>query len=156
MIGELNRIICIGNRFVQSDDIGPRVHDCLARRILPEDVSLIDGGLMGLDLLRFLGGTRRVVFVDTLAGFSQPGRIVVLDHHTALAGQTAPYGHGGGLAFLLHMLPAVCGRELPEIALVGAAWPVAPDVVERLADTALSIAVGEKHERGRDTGVDIA
>ncbi len=149
-------IICVGNRFVDSDSIGPRVYDSLARREIPEDVSLIDGGLMGLDLLRFVEGARCVIFVDALNGFAPPGRPVVLDHRRALEGWPAMYGHDGGLEYLLRMLPALCGNGLPEIALVGAEWPVHPDVIGQLADIALSIATGENYERGRNGAIDPA
>ncbi len=152
--GEGRRIICIGNRFVESDDLGPRVHDYLARQDMPEGVSLIDGGLLGLDLLRFLEGARRVVFVDALRGFAPQGRPVVLDHMSALEAQPARYGHDGGLACLLRMLPAAFGSDLPQIALVGAEPPVGPDVVEQLADMALSIATGERYGRERHTTTD--
>jgi hydrogenase maturation protease len=148
------RIICVGNRFVDSDDIGPQVYDYLARRDMPGAVSLIDGGLMGLDLLRFVEGARRVVFVDVLHGFAPPGRPVVLDRNMVLEERPTGYGHDGGLACLLRMLPAVCESDLPEIALVGAEPPIGPDVVEQLADMALSIATGERYERERNTAID--
>lgn len=140
---EDKRIICIGNRFVESDAIGPRVYDCLARREMPKAVWLVDGGLMGLDLLRCVDGARRVVFVDALTGFAPPGRPVVLDCSAALEERSAGYGHDCGLEYLLCALPTVCESSLPEIVLVGAEAPAAPDVVEQLADMALSIATGE-------------
>ncbi len=154
MSAKSTRIICVGNRLVESDNVGPRVYDCLARRDMPGDVSLIDGGLMGLDLLRFVEGVRRVVFVDALHGFAARGRPVVLDHSAALAERPARYGHDDGLAYLLRMLPAVCDSDLPEISLVGAESPIGPDVVEQLADLALSIATRGRYERGTDTAVD--
>lgn len=109
---------------------------------------------MGLDLLRFVEVARRVVFVDALEGFAPPGRPVVLDHRAVLEERPAHYGHDGGLSYLLRMLPAVCGDELPEIALVGAAPPVGPDVVRQLADMALGIAAGDDYEH--DTTIDPA
>ena len=142
--GEERRIICVGNRLVGSDEIGPRVCDYLARRGMPGTVSLIDGGLMGLDLLRFVEGARRVVFVDALPGFAPPGRPVVLDCSKALGEQPTGYGHDGGLACLLRMLPAVCESGQPEVFLVGAEPPIRPDVVEQLGVMALSIATGEE------------
>ena len=127
--GEGKRIICVGRRFVESDEIGPRVYDYLARREMPGTVSLIDGGLMGLNLLRFVEGSQRVVFVDALPGFAPPGRPVVLDGCEDLGERPPGYGHDGGLACLLRMLPAVCESDLPEIVLVGAGPPIGPEVV---------------------------
>ncbi len=141
-----NRVICIGNRYLAEDDIGPRVYDCLSRRELPANLCVIDGGLMGLDLLRFVEGAHRVVFVDALWEFSAPGRPVILHHRAALAIRPAAYGHDGGLAYLLRMLPDVCAGELPEIALVGTAPPADEELIEQLAKLSLGIALGRIRE----------
>ncbi len=146
-------IICVGNPFVESDNLGRRVYDCLARQNLPGDIALIDGGLGGLDLLRFVEGVRRAVFVDAVNGFAPPGQPVILDHAAVLAERPAAFGHSGGLAYLLRILPAVCGDNLPEISLVGAESPVESDVVGQLADIALSIATGGRNERGRNAAI---
>ncbi len=154
MTAKIATIVCVGNRFAEDDNIGPRVYDLLARRQMPEDVLLIDGGLMGLDLLRFVEGARRVIFVDALHGFAPPGRPVLLDRSAAVAGRPVDFGHNGGLAYLLRMIPAACERDIPEIALVGAEPPVAPEVVGQLAEMALSIATGERHEFERYRSTD--
>jgi len=144
-----HRIICVGNRYVPGDDVGPRVYDCLLRRDLPVHVCAVDGGLMGLDLLRFVEGAQRVVFVDALPGFAPPGRTVVLRHRAALEERPAAYGHDGGLACLLRMLPAVCTGELPEIVLVGSEPPADADLIEQLADLSLRIATGAIAQESR-------
>jgi Ni,Fe-hydrogenase maturation factor len=51
----MNRIVCIGNRYVHGDDLGPRVYDQLTARALLNDVQVIDGGVAGLNLLRICG-----------------------------------------------------------------------------------------------------
>ena len=148
-----SRIICVGNRLVESDTIGPRVYDFLAQRTMPENVSLIDGGLGGLDLLRYVEGAGCVVFVDSLLGFAPPGCPVVLDSCAGMEERPAGYAHGSGLSWLLRMLPAVCESDLPEIAIVGAESPITPEIVAQLAETALSIATGERYEREFDTRI---
>ncbi len=150
MIVKGTAIICIGNRYVDSDDLGPQVYDYLSRRDIPEDVLLVDGGLMGLDLLRFTEGRRRVIFVDVLSGFAPPGRPVLLDRSMALEERPAGFGHDAGLAYLLRMLPAIYGRDLPEIAVIGAEPPIRSDLVAELADLALSTATGEIDGRERN------
>ena len=156
MNAKSSSIICIGNRFVDSDSVGPRVYDCLSHRSMPQRISLIDGGLLGLNLLRFVEGVSRVVFVDALEGFAPAGQPVVLNHSTALEERPVSYGHEGGLAYLLRMLTAVCGDDLPEIAVVGAESPISPDIVVQLADIALSIATGERDGWGQITAIDPA
>ena len=64
----MNRIICLGNPFVESDSLGPRVFAELSARGLPPGVELIDGGLAGLNLLRFLDDCQRVVLADVVLG----------------------------------------------------------------------------------------
>jgi hydrogenase maturation protease len=115
----VKRIICVGNRFEPSDSVGPLVHDLLAGRELPPDVELIDGGLAGLDLLRFVDGAERVVFVDAMDAIVRPARVVVLGLDEAAECIRQPYDHAGGLAYLLGALPHVCEVAVPEVIVVG-------------------------------------
>ena len=112
-------IICVGNRHLASDDAGPRVFDALAAAPLPRNVEIVDGGLGGIDLLWLVEGRRRVVFADCVSGFARPGEVVVLRRERAARNAAGGYGHGAGLAYLLHMLPAVCEGSMPEVLLVG-------------------------------------
>ncbi len=75
----MKRIICIGNRFVEEDSAGYQVFQELSLKPLPEDVELIDGGLAGLDLLRFIEGAEEVVFVDSISGFGSNGDLQLLE-----------------------------------------------------------------------------
>ena len=74
----MKRIICIGNCYTPDDAAGPKVYDRLLQCALPNDIEVIDGGLAGLNLLRFIDNAERVVFVDNVSGFGQPNEIVVL------------------------------------------------------------------------------
>ena len=68
---------------------------------------------------------------------------MVLDGSVALGERPMVYGHDGGLACLLRLLPAVCESGLPEVFLVGAESPIGSDIVKQLGDMALSIVTGE-------------
>jgi len=136
------RIICVGNRYFPGDDTGPKVYDFLLGVPLPPDVQLIDGGLMGLDLLRFVEDAERVVFVDSVSGFGRPGEIVILDGASLLKrAAAADYGHSGGIGYLFRVLPAVCEGQIPDIVLIGVERPaeIEEDMVERIAQEALGI-----------------
>lgn len=115
----MRRIICIGNRHHPEDAAGPRVYDLLRRRGLPDGIELIDGGLAGLNLLRYLERAERVVFVDRVSGFGRPGEVLSLDLEEATAAAMRRYDHTGGLAYLLRVLPAVCEGPTPGIRIVG-------------------------------------
>ena len=138
----VNQIICIGNRLVTSDAAGLAVYDRLRSLQLPADIRLIEGGLAGLDLLPFLETGGRVVFVDTVSGFTKNGGIVVLDQHSLLRESSATsYGHEAGLPYLLAILPHVCEGVLPdEITLVGLEGAYSNDTIDEAVSLILEIA----------------
>ena len=115
----MSRIICIGNRYVARDVAGYRVYQALTRRAPIPGVEVIFGGLGGLDLLRWLERTKRVVFVDRVEGIDSDDPVVVLDAAAVADLADAGYGHAAGLPYLLRVLPAVHPGELPEIRVVG-------------------------------------
>jgi hydrogenase maturation protease len=134
------RIICVGNRHVPGDDLGPRVHDLLAVSPLPGGVELVDGGLRGLDLLRTVEGAGRAVFVDAVAGFAPPGEVVTLGREVVAALAEGAWGHAAGLPHLFHLLPRVCDGVMPEVMLIGAETPAGAAMVAAVAARALEEA----------------
>ena len=62
----MRRVVCLGGRHDGADAAGGLVHDLLARRRLPADLELVDGGLGGLNLLACLENAERVVLVDAI------------------------------------------------------------------------------------------
>jgi len=133
----MNRIICIGNRYVESDALGARVFDILSRRELPADVELFDGGLAGLNLLPLMDDCERVVFVDAIAGDDDGVQILDADE---VAGASV-YGHAGGLGYLLGAHRALGGRTGVGLWVVGTG---ATESALAVAEAALSIALGEE------------
>ena len=92
------RIICIGNRLLEQDAAALDVHDYLATRQLPPGIDLIEGGLAGLNLLPFLEEGGRVVFVDTVSGFTKTGSVVILKLSQIVESLTEKYyDHAAGL-----------------------------------------------------------
>lgn len=112
-------IICIGNRRSKMDDFGPRVYECLAAAPLPAGIRLVDGGLAGLDLLRYLESCSRAVFVDAVDGFAGPGELVVLSAAQVADQCIGGYDHGAGLPYLLRVLPRALDVPMPVVTLVG-------------------------------------
>jgi hydrogenase maturation protease len=136
------RIICIGNRHLPEDAIGPRVYDRLQERGLPEDTDLVDGGLMGLDLLPFFEGAGRIVFVDRICGFAAEGEVVVLSGSEVAEAAGARHDHGAGLPYLLRCLPRVLEGNPPEILLVGVESPPDEEVLEEACRKVLDLVGG--------------
>lgn len=147
-----SRIVCIGNRFVAGDIAGIAVHNNLQNRDLPDDIQLIEGGLAGLNLLPLLEEGGRVVFVDTVSGFTGAGNIVVLDWESLLAKSCeTEYGHEAGLPYLLSVLPHVCEGELPEeIMLVGLEGVCSDQLIDEAAT--LSVEIASNGLRLKDAG----
>ncbi len=140
----LSRIICVGNRLRDSDAAGPRVHDRLAASPLPAGVELVDGGLGGLDLARFVAGADRVVFVDSVAGFSASGGgVLVLSAEEIAAEASDRLDHAAGLPYLLRALPLLGQPRLPAIAVVGVEGEAPEGIIDEAAATALRLARGD-------------
>ncbi|MFC1975804.1 hydrogenase maturation protease [Chloroflexota bacterium] len=152
----MKRIICIGNPYIPEDTAGPKVYKRLLQYTLPNDVEIIDGGLAGLDLLRFVEGAERVVFVDRVSGFGQPNsgkqdancEIVVLDAANIASVAANRYDHAAGLAYLLHVLPEVCENPVPPTVLVGIEGHPDKRVIDKAAALALEIAVAGSRQNG--------
>lgn len=132
------RIICIGNPYVPRDRVGPEVFRALAGHCDP-DVEVVDGGLLGLDLLRLFDDVERIVFADTL-DHADEGITVLADPQPDAA--MIRFGHDGGLAVLLGAAPCVIER-LPQIWLAGAGPAASPVLISKLAQVCLDLAQGK-------------
>jgi hydrogenase maturation protease len=144
----MKRIICVGNRFSSADQAGPLVHDWLAKRRLPPDVELIDGGLAGLDLLRFVEGAETVVFVDAVTGYGTSDGVCVLDPEEAARYASGSFDHAAGLGYLLRVLPCVCEKTAPVVSLVGIEGVPTAGLIAEAGELGLKIAAAGP--QGRD------
>lgn len=134
-------ILCIGNRLLAEDSAALLVFDRLQQRSLPDNIRVIEGGLMGLNLLPLLEHGGRVVFVDCVSGFARAGTLIVLDQEEIIATGSEHYDHNSGLAYVLSVLPKVYEGELPEeIVLIGIEGPYTETLVEEAVNLSISIA----------------
>ena len=73
-------ILGIGNVLLSDEGLGVKVvEDILARYLLPEEVTVVDGGTMGLDLLSYLDGRTHMFIVDAIRSEREPGAVVRLE-----------------------------------------------------------------------------
>lgn len=78
-------ILGIGNILLSDEGIGVRVVEAIQERYeLPDDVEIIDGGTMGLDLLPFIEHKDRLLIVDAVNIGKPPGTI------TEIVGEDIP------------------------------------------------------------------
>lgn len=148
----MNRIVCVGNRYADVDCVGPRVFDRLAAQKLPLGVELVDGGLAGLDLLGFVEGMQRVLFVDSLAGFAPAGTVMQLAPEQAAQGASRSLDHAAGLAYALKMIPLACDRPPRELAVVGVEEPATDASVDQAAALCVAWAAGAAPDESEDAG----
>ncbi len=115
----MKRVVCLGNPLVAEDAVGPQIYSRLLQERLPEDVELVDGGTLGLDLLPCFEGTEKVILVDRIDGFlAEPG-VILLRDDDLLRATELHYDHHAGIGYLLRLLPAVCDGPLPEVCMIG-------------------------------------
>lgn len=136
-------IICLGNRLLPEDSAGPAVFDSLHERNLPDDIEIFEGGTAGLNLLPLLERENRVVFVDSVSGYTSEGNIVLLDLETITHAVSSPqFGHDTGLPYVLSILPEVSDGKIPsEIVLIGLEGECSEKVIHEAADLCITVAL---------------
>jgi hydrogenase maturation protease len=149
----MRRIVCVGNRFVREDNLGPAVFERLQAAGHPADVDVVDGGLRGLDLLPCFENVDRVVVVDSLRGFGRPGEVVVLRTNEVAKAAERAYDHAAGLTYLINALPALVSPT-PEVFFVGVEVPFDETASRRVADVAVELC--RRDSRIKTIAVDTA
>jgi hydrogenase maturation protease len=67
-------VLGIGNILLQDEGFGVRVVEELQRRYcFPDNIQVLDGGTLGLELLRFITGTNKLLVIDAIDGGEVPG-----------------------------------------------------------------------------------
>lgn len=73
-------VLGVGNRLMSDEGIGIHVIQRLAERYkLPEEVQVLDGGTLGLDLLYYLEGIENLLLVDAAETGGEPGTMIRLE-----------------------------------------------------------------------------
>lgn len=72
-------VIGVGNILLSDEGLGVRaVERLISLYDIPPNLSVIDGGTMGLDLLPFIEGVSFLLIIDALKGNKPPGSISIL------------------------------------------------------------------------------
>jgi hydrogenase maturation protease len=144
--------IGVGNILLGDDAVGVRVVEGLRAaaehdpRALPTGTSLVDGGTLGLDLLRIVRDARGVVLVDAVRLGGPVGGVSVLHGDAIVSAGGSPDGSPGSavgellaVARLMHWLPepvSMVGIEVADLEFglhltpaVEAAIPLAMEAV---------------------------
>ncbi|MDO9068960.1 MAG: HyaD/HybD family hydrogenase maturation endopeptidase, partial [Deltaproteobacteria bacterium] len=129
-------ILGIGNLVMSDDGIGVRVVQELQKRYrFPGNVTVMDGGTLGLDLLPNLENVTNLILVDAVETGGLPGTCVRLfGQELPIALETKISPHQMGLKDLL-AVSELMGHSPREMVLIG----VQPGSIEM--DTELSVEV---------------
>jgi len=74
-------VLGVGNILYQDDGIGIRVIEKLeAEYQFPDDVIIVDGGVLGINLLGIISNAGKLIVVDTVLNHGQPGDLHRLSH----------------------------------------------------------------------------
>lgn len=96
-------VLGLGNVLLEDDGVGAAaVSELLDRYAVPEGVSVLDGGTLGLSLLPYLEDADRVILLDAIKADAPPGTFVRLagdEVASAVATRLSP--HQVGVADLL-------------------------------------------------------
>jgi len=113
-------IIGIGNILLQDEGVGVHALNRLMEGYeLPDSVNLIDGGTMGLDLLPFVEGSERILFIDAVDFRKEPGSIgIIEDEELPAIVRTKVSPHQIGLSDLLSVLKLL-EKGPKSIAVIG-------------------------------------
>jgi hydrogenase maturation protease len=123
-----NKVLLVGLGNILLSDEGTGVHavEALRKRFDFPGVDLLDGGTLGLDLLPWMEGREKVLFIDAVNFQEHPGTIAVRE------GRDIPSFLGPRLSFHHVGLPDLLfamsfrGDEPAKIALVG----IQPEKIE--------------------------
>ncbi|RME89068.1 MAG: HyaD/HybD family hydrogenase maturation endopeptidase [Anaerolineae bacterium] len=73
-------LLGVGNRILSDEGVGIHVIERLmARYEFPEEVLVLDGGTLGLDLLYYLEGVENLLLVDAVQNGGEPGNLSRLE-----------------------------------------------------------------------------
>ena len=116
-----NTVLGVGNTILSDEGFGVRVVEYLQKNFrFPENVALIDGGTLGVELLHFVAGTRRLLIIDSIDGGAAAGTTFHLrgDEIKAHFAQKIS-AHEVGIQDVLTMLE-LSGKKIPCVELIGA------------------------------------
>lgn len=67
-------VLGIGNIILKDEGFGVHIVEKLQQEYsFPEDVQVIDGGTLGMELMNYIIGTEKLIVVDAISGDAEPG-----------------------------------------------------------------------------------
>ena len=113
-------VLGVGNILLSDEGFGVRVAEALLQRFrFPDEVEVLDGGTLGIELMRFLDGAERLILIDAIHGPAQPGSFhVIRGEAVRLYFKEKVSMHELGIQEVLASL-VVMEKPIEEIVVVG-------------------------------------
>jgi len=141
-------VLGLGNILLRDEGVGVRVIERLQQGYqFPEEVLVLDGGTLGLDLLGYVEDAERLLIVDALELDAAPGTVARLEGDEVpayLSIKVSPHQVGVADVLAAARLTGCCPQEL-------VLWGVQPGVIEPGLD--LSPPVAAQVEALADRGL---
>lgn len=103
MAGPQILVLGIGNTLLSDEGAGIHVIRELEKHNLPPEVTVLDGGTTGFELIRFFAGMEKVIIVDALRTDLETGSVVRLTPSELKLKQDIPFSiHQSGMATLIN------------------------------------------------------
>ena len=114
-------VLGVGNIILSDEGFGVRVIEFLEKNYsFPENVSLIDGGTLGVELTHFVTGTQKLLIIDSINGGEVAGKIFHLRGDEILNYFSQKISaHEIGIQDILTALD-ITGKKIPCVELIGA------------------------------------
>ena len=120
-------VLGVGNTLMSDEGIGVHVVERLVQRYnVPEEIQVLDGGTLGMDLLYYMEGVPNLLIVDAIQANREPGYLLRLaddDVPAFLSMKMSP--HQIGVPDML-ATAKLRGTTPPNIVL----WGVQPELIE--------------------------
>ena len=114
-------VLGIGNTILSDEGFGVRVVEYLRDNYdFPENVALLDGGTLGVELTHFIVGTQKLLIIDSIDGGAAPGTTFHLRDAEIFKHFTQKISaHEIGVQDILTTLE-ITGKKIPVVELIGA------------------------------------
>jgi len=121
-------VLGVGNLLMSDEGVGVHViQKLVADYQLPEEVQVLDGGTLGMDLLYYLEGTENLLLIDAVQARKEPGTLVRLEGDEVPAFMSIKISpHQLGVPDML-AAAKLKGNCYPERIVL---WGVQPDLME--------------------------
>ena len=112
-------VLGVGNILLSDEGFGVRVAEALSQRFrFPDAVEVLDGGTLGIELMRFLDGAQRLILIDAIHG-AKPGSFrIIKGDDVRLYFQEKVSLHEMGIQEVLASL-VVMEKPIAEIVVIG-------------------------------------